>query len=129
MRVLKLTLKKKWFDMFLSGQKKEEYREIKDYWTKRLVWLLDETQFDSISDLTERLKENAMIVERKSSLEYAFYTHVQFTNGYGNDKPSITFKLLDISIGKGDPDLGASNEDVFIIKVGEEINRKNINNG
>lgn len=125
MKILKLTLKKEWFDMFLSGQKKEEYREIKDYWTTRLVWILEPDKFDSISDLTERLRDNAMIVERKPYLEYAFYTQVQFTNGYGNDKPSITFKLINITIGKGDPNLGAPEESVFIIKVGEEISRNN----
>ena len=36
MKVLHLTLKKKWFDMILSGKKKEEYREIKPYWAARL---------------------------------------------------------------------------------------------
>jgi len=34
--VLHLTLKKKWFDMIKSGIKKEEYRETKPYWSKRL---------------------------------------------------------------------------------------------
>ena len=37
MKILHLTLKKKWFDMIASGEKKEEYREIKPYWTKRLA--------------------------------------------------------------------------------------------
>ena len=37
MRVLHLTLKRKWFDMILSGEKKEEYREIKPYWHRRLL--------------------------------------------------------------------------------------------
>jgi len=36
MKILHLTLKKKWFDMILSGEKQEEYREIKPYWIKRL---------------------------------------------------------------------------------------------
>lgn len=36
MTVLHLTLKKKWFDMIASGEKKEEYREIKPYWNLRL---------------------------------------------------------------------------------------------
>lgn len=36
MKILHLTLKKKWFDMIASGEKKEEYREIKPYWFKRL---------------------------------------------------------------------------------------------
>lgn len=37
MRILHLTLNKKWFDMIRSGIKKEEYREIKPYWRKRLL--------------------------------------------------------------------------------------------
>ena len=36
MKVLHLTLQKKWFDMIASGKKKEEYREIKRYWEIRL---------------------------------------------------------------------------------------------
>ena len=35
MSTLHLTLKKQWFDMILSGEKTEEYREIKPYWTNR----------------------------------------------------------------------------------------------
>jgi len=37
MKVLHLTLEKKWFDMIASGDKKEEYREIKPYWDTRLL--------------------------------------------------------------------------------------------
>jgi hypothetical protein len=37
MRILHLTLKKKWFDMIASGEKREEYREMKPYWHKRLL--------------------------------------------------------------------------------------------
>ena len=36
MKTLKLVLKKKWYDMIASGEKKEEYREITDYWIKRI---------------------------------------------------------------------------------------------
>jgi len=36
MKVLNLTLKKKWFDMIIAGEKEEEYRECKPYWNKRL---------------------------------------------------------------------------------------------
>ena len=34
--VLDLVLKHKWYDLIDSGEKKEEYREIKPYWEKRL---------------------------------------------------------------------------------------------
>lgn len=37
MKILYLTLKKKWFDLILSGEKTEEYIEIKPYWQKRLT--------------------------------------------------------------------------------------------
>lgn len=37
MKILYLTLKKQWFDMIASGEKKEEYREMKPYWHKRLL--------------------------------------------------------------------------------------------
>ena len=33
---LKLVLKKKWYDMISSGQKLEEYRDVTDYWNKRI---------------------------------------------------------------------------------------------
>lgn len=34
--MLILPIKRKWFDMILSGEKKEEYRELKTYYHKRL---------------------------------------------------------------------------------------------
>lgn len=34
--MLTLPIKKKWFDMIASGEKKEEYREIKEYYEIRL---------------------------------------------------------------------------------------------
>lgn len=37
MKILHLTIIKKWFDMIASGEKPEEYREIKKYWTTRLL--------------------------------------------------------------------------------------------
>lgn len=37
MKVLSMPIKKKWFDMILTGEKKEEYRTIGDYWRKRLL--------------------------------------------------------------------------------------------
>lgn len=39
-KILHLTLKKKWFDLIKSGEKKVEYREIKPYWEKRLCEII-----------------------------------------------------------------------------------------
>lgn len=35
-KILHLTLKKKWFDLIKAGEKTKEYREVKPYWTTRL---------------------------------------------------------------------------------------------
>lgn len=37
MKIVRLPLKKEWFNMIESGVKREEYREIKDYWRTRLI--------------------------------------------------------------------------------------------
>ena len=43
-KVLTLTIDKQWFDMVVSGEKKEEYRIIKGYWAKRLLLLRSELE-------------------------------------------------------------------------------------
>lgn len=60
MKILRLTLKKKWFDLILSGKKTIEYRERKKHWISRLV--------DSKKDLIK-------------------FDLIIFTNGYGKDRP------------------------------------------
>jgi len=37
MKILHVTLLKKWFDAIARGEKTEEYRVIKPFWTQRLV--------------------------------------------------------------------------------------------
>lgn len=36
-KIVTMPIHKKWFNLILSGDKKEEYREIKEYWRKRLL--------------------------------------------------------------------------------------------
>lgn len=43
--VLHLTLKRKWYDMIASGEKKEEYREEKPYWDVRIRNWIDRLLF------------------------------------------------------------------------------------
>lgn len=61
--MLTLPIKKKWFDMILSGEKKEEYREIKPYYDSRFL----ETS------LSER---NRCLL-------------IKFRNGYSQSSPTI----------------------------------------
>ena len=59
-KVLHLTLKKKWFDLIKSGEKKIEYREVKPYWKKRIA----DKSFDLIHFRNGYSKSSpAMLVE------------------------------------------------------------------
>jgi len=104
-KTLHLTLKKKWFDMILSGEKKEEYREQKDYWFKRL---------------TDFFEGN--------SLDYGFkkYDKIVFRHGYKKDAPEMTVECLGITEGEGIEMWGGSNETVFKIRLGKILSTKNI---
>ena len=100
MRILDLPLKKEWYDMIESGEKREEYREIKPYWCKRF------TGFDSAL-FSYRYSYEACNVKK--------YTHVRFRYGY--TKRTMTYEIDEITIGRGNPYWGApTDHDVFIIK-------------
>ncbi len=99
-RVLHLTLKKKWFDMIASGEKKEEYREFKPYWVSRLC-----SGFPSVYDTKD-------------------FDIVQFKNGYAKDAPTIRVKWegCDLSFGAIKNWGGNPAVKCFIIKLGEIVN-------
>lgn len=84
--MLTLPIKKKWFDMILSGEKKEEYREQKPYYTNRFV---------NIGLLSPRLKVPTGEVHE-----------VIFRNGYGKNAPEILAKVK-LRIRCGFPEWGA----------------------
>lgn len=75
-KVLTLSVKKEWFDKIVSGEKTEEYREIKPYWIKRLT-----TNCEVVYDVVAETYCGKVL--------YRPYTHVLFINGYGDDKPRV----------------------------------------
>ena len=101
-KTLYLPLKKEWYEMIESGVKTEEYREIKPYWSKRLTGV--EHPLFSVRYGYRSANQNG-------------YTHIKFSYGY--TKRTMTFELKGITIGKGKKEWGASDEDVFIIKLGK----------
>ena len=95
--MLTLPIKKKWFDMILSGEKKEEYREVKPYYI---------TRFRNVWGYPEPWKE--------------IHT-IRFRNGYSKNSPSF---LADVSlgIGTGKPEWGAEpNKKYYVLKIQEVI--------
>jgi len=115
MKTLHLTLKKKWFDMILSGEKKEEYREIKPHWTKRLTTCLATCGIKDCNKCGARM-----------NVWSQNYDRVEFRNGYSPDSPTIIVKCHGIDRGVGNPAWGAPKYPVFIIHLGEIIETKNL---
>ena len=98
MKILHLPIKKKWFDMIRSGEKKEEYREIKDYWENRFFVNNDPVfkQFDI----------------------------VRFKNGYQKNAPVMDVEFNGFEIREGNPEWGAvKGEEYFVIKLGEILEK------
>ena len=111
-KVLPLVLEKKWFEKIVSGEKTEEYREIKPYWASRLV----NQQAESGEVLFDEFGGYCRVLGEP---EYKPFTHVLFYAGYTKDRQVVEKKIESISIGK--PQKGMCpdewlNKDVFIIK-------------
>ena len=106
MRVLHLTLKKKWFDMILAGEKKEEYRELKKYWHRRFIC-------------------SVMSKEDEDIISYKEFDYVIFKNGYQKNSPTASFKFEGIAVGTGRVEWGAPNNLCYIIKLGKQIHTNN----
>lgn len=105
MKILDIVVSKEPFDMIEAGIKKEEYREDKPYWIKRLVTLV----YDGL----------------KFSYKPKHFDYVQFRNGYKKDARKLLIEYKGIDIGKPNPDwtvgLFDGKKDVFRIKLGEII--------
>ena len=117
MKTLCLPLKKEWYEMIESGVKTEEYREIKPYWVTRLAHCYKWCSLNVVNYLDRCIKCSNN--ENFNKISGMNYTHVKFSYGY--TKRTMIFEIDSITIGKGKPEWGAPNEDVFIIKFGKRI--------
>mgnify|MGYP000877451846 CR=1 FL=1 len=105
MRILHLTLRKKWFDMIASGEKKEEYRECKDYWVKRLLHF----KYDGTPYCLPHMVK--------------WYDEIEFKNGYNKNARIMRVEFNGLTIGPAKPEWSDNWQgDVFRIKLGEIIN-------
>jgi hypothetical protein len=103
---LHLNLKKQWFDMILSGEKKEEYRDLSTYWETRLINFI----FDQVT-------------------EFKKFDTITFSNGYAKDRPQFIIKLKNIRIDFGKPIWGANPKfEYFVLELGEIVqsNKSNV---
>lgn len=97
--MLTLPIKKKWFDMILSGEKKEEYREHNDYYF---------TRFSNLFGISEYNRE--IITHSDSKLLQS----IKFRNGYRKDSPYFIAKCR-LEIGCGKEKWGAEDGKIYYI--------------
>lgn len=113
--MLILPIKKKWFDMILSGEKKEEYREIKEYYEIRFQNLFGAITIYPSSIFSHRSKYELLQGEavpeeiRKDSIQ-----EIIFRNGYSKDSKAIKARCR-LRIGKGRPEWGAEPDKQYYI--------------
>ena len=113
MKTLTLSLKRQWFDMIKSGEKKEEYREISEFWRKRLV--------DEMSLVREfnSTKDSKMTCGELTKKHTRKFDKLVFTLGYpksGDTERRLVFKNPRIRIGHGRHEWGAElGKNYFVI--------------
>ena len=101
--MLILSIKKKWYDMILSGEKKEEYREIKPYYVSRFRnW-----------------------IGKNGLRTLGIGAPIMFRNGYNNNSPSF-IAICQLSKGPGKLEWGATpGKEYYVLKILEITDVKN----
>lgn len=127
--VLKLTLSCKWYDMIESGIKKEEYREIKDYWVGRICRKKEKRLTkEECSTLCDMIKTNPLgflsaIIE--GNITFHNYRMITFYRGvpyFSDSAKHMTWSIESTGVGIGNIDWGAPKyEHVIKMKLGERI--------
>lgn len=117
---LYLPLKAKWYKMIESGEKTEEYREIKPYWCDRILHYcpLSKAYWESVLG---NYKKKGTPYERLI-LYYGTRGFDKVCLSYGYTKRRMTWEIESIRIGYGNPEWGApKDKEVFIIKLKRRI--------
>ena len=103
--MLILPIKKKWYDMILCGEKKEEYREIKAYYM---------TRFSNAGLLN-------MDLESLNYVETGNERQIMFRNGYSSNSPSFVANCT-LHFGTGKTEWGAEEgKKYYILKIMEIV--------
>lgn len=123
MKVLDLSLKHCWYDMIASGEKTEEYRDLRPYYANRLLYGCSLGVKEYWETIFENAKTKAWFKPEMLLRDYGsrYYDAVRFHRGQGSPVTMLV-ECLGIEIGKGKPEWGApEDKEVFIIKLGKRL--------
>ena len=131
---IRLSLKREWFELTKSGVKTEDYREINEYWFKRLVYdykrVFKYTTGWEWKDIDKQSREILIKDIVGDTLKRSMIGFVPFENnimtlGYPSNTETekiLKYKHGGIEIGTGNPEWGAEEDKkYFVIKHGEKI--------
>lgn len=100
--MLTLPIKQEWFDMICRGEKREEYREVTEYWRKRI----DSARMRYWNEFKEIFE-------------------VKIRAGYNSKAPAATLRVH-LAFGKGVQEWGAEPyKDYYILQILEVKNIEN----
>lgn len=126
-KTLRLTIKKKWFDMILSGEKKSEYREIKKHWNRRLYSCEinvsgDSTSYGDCQEIVDCRVVRTCPCHKCDWGTPKEFDFIEFINGYSPNSPRATFQYNGHMVGIGNTKLGApEGKQVHIILLGKRV--------
>jgi len=104
MKILHLNVKRKWFDLIASGEKRIEYRAYNEYWFSRLV-------------------KNAGIVIIMKVFDEIYFKNCMFRNG--KPAPFLRITHLNTQVTYTLNPITGKFEDMFLIHLGDIIEIKN----
>lgn len=100
MVILHLNLEAKWFDMIFSGEKKEEYREIKPYWSR---------VFSSNIKIKGKYYHPTDVI-------------ICFSNGYAKNRSQLYIKCEGLCVREGNSDWGAvPGQQYYVLRLSSKI--------
>lgn len=112
--MLTLPIKKQWFDMILSGEKKEEYREHNDYY------------FTRFANLFGFIEYNGEIASRLPEITKKEIQSICFRNGYSRSSPYFIARCS-LRLGEGNILWGGEPEkEYYILTIHEVVKKGNI---
>lgn len=136
MKKLVLNLKGRWFKMIESGEKREEYREIKFHWLVRFISFKEEMESQHIEEMICDLKTLSNKPRHKDQEELLKYFQaefkkfdlVEFRLGYSRHTSVCCFEFNGFEIGRPNPEwcgqeMADSKDCFFILKIGKRMGR------
>ncbi len=119
MKKLTLVLIRKWFDMILSGEKKEEYRDISEHYVS-LFFDWRESDY-TLNQFTQKLIREEDDTPLWAYLKL-FHDNVIFAHAYSKDRDKFEIEWDSIHIGEGRKEWGAeAGVKYFVLTLGDKL--------